>query len=405
MTAPVQRWARCRSLACAAMATADLDALLVAVLALLDGDADALEAPALGALRADTPAFQRAGFASGLTAALFVAAERCGVAPPATWRAYGEDQRREVATRLQRFAPVLDTALGALAGADVPALPVKGAVLAEGRWAAAGLAGARPMSDLDLLVAPAQRERAIAALAGCGYRLVERSPWEDTVLAWGDGSVGRTDGESADHNGKIELHPGWVERLHHYLVDDGGLLLGELATPGELGGRACLRLDDAALALHVLGHLAATVIRAETRPMHVLDAVLCLEALDDDDRARLSALGRHIDARLLAPALWLVARYRPHAVPDGLLEGSMARLGPRARRRLEHSDRQAVLRDPSNRTTVAWREAFTTTAAERLAMARQALAPPGVDGRGGGTLGLAVQAERARRLLRVPGRR
>ncbi|MEZ5261205.1 MAG: hypothetical protein R2755_05375 [Acidimicrobiales bacterium] len=109
----------------------------------------------------------------------------------------------------------------------------------RGRWAAAGLAGRAPCRTWTCWW-PLATERAIAALAGCGYRLVERSPWEDTVLAWGDGSVGRTDGESADHNGKIELHPGWVERLHHYLVDDGGLLLGELATPGEQAdGPAC----------------------------------------------------------------------------------------------------------------------------------------------------------------------
>ncbi|MCC6434688.1 MAG: nucleotidyltransferase family protein [Acidimicrobiales bacterium] len=382
------------------MTSADHDALLVATLGLLDGRADALDHPGLAAMRADAAAFRTAGFASGLTAALATLAGRAGAALPPAWTAYCADQRAEVSARLARFEPVLAIALGALHDAGVAALPVKGAVLAAEVWPDAGLVGSRPMSDLDLLVAAGARSAAVGALAACGYRLIERNDWEDTFLAWGDGSVGRLDGESAEHNGKIELHPGWVERLHHYLVDDGGVLVAQ-ARAGRLAGRPCLRLDDAALTLHVLGHLAATVVRAEVRPVHVLDAVLCLERLDDGGRRRLAMLAQQVDARLVAPALWLVARYRPAAVPDGLEAASLARLGRRARAQLGRTDRRAVLRDAGRRTDLAWREAFTGSTGERLAVARQALVPPAVERRDGrGPFGLGTQLRRVGRAAR-----
>jgi hypothetical protein len=248
------------------------------------------------------------------------------------------------------------------------------------------------MSDIDVLVAPAQRDRAAAVLEAAGFRRTDRAPWEDTFLAWGDGTVGRIDGESADHNGKIEVHPGWVERLHNYLVDDGGLLLAE-AGPGALAGVPCRRLDRAAFALHVVGHLSATVVRAEVRPLHVLDAWWCLSDLAGAtaDQERFARLAGLLDARLVAPGLWLVERHRPGSVPAALLEESTARLGARAAARLASTEPRCVLRDPARRTAIGWRTAFATSRAERRAMARQLVLPPAVERRGSTAVGVQLR--------------
>lgn len=375
------------------------DGLVRLVLELLDERAPPnFAAEALAPLVEDEATFRAVAFASGLTAAIAGLAGRRAVALPPAWVPYAEEQAGQVAARQRRFEALLPLALGALHDAGVAALPVKGAVLATERWP---LAGCRPMSDIDLLVAPDQRGRAAEALVAAGYPLVDSSDWEDTFLAWGDGSVGRTDGESAEHNGKIELHPGWVERLHNYLVSDGGALLGPggAATMGSLAGVACLRLDAAAMALHVVGHLSATVIRAEVRPLHVIDALLCLEVLDDTGWQRFAALADLVDARLVDPGLWLATRYRPASVPAAVAERRRHALRAQARNRLAGCEPAAVYRDPARRTGLAWRAAFTTATAERLAMGRQALVPPASDRPpGGGPLGLGSHVRRAVRL-------
>ncbi len=319
-------------------------------------------------------AFRAAGFASGLTALIAVLAERDGVELPDDWAGYLDEQRGEVAARTRRFAEVLPRVLTALHDAGVAALPVKGAVVAPG-WPDPL---ARPMADLDLLVTPADRDRARDALVATGLPLQHRAPWEDVFLAWGDGSVGRLDGESAAHNGKIELHPGWVERLHHYLVDDGGALWRE-SSDGVVAGVACRTLPGWAVAAHVLGHLAAAVIRAEVRPMHVVDAVVVLVGLDEAEREALRRFQRGLDPRLVAPALWLVGAYRPDVVHDAEVAVACARLPVAAAARLAAVGPAAVLRDPATRTIVRWRMAFTRSPVERAHVARQALAPPAIE--------------------------
>ena len=347
----------------------------------------------------DKDRFARAGFASGLTATLAGLHNQAGLELPPAWRAYAEEQLAAVTARQDHFAHLLPIVLSALDGAGVPALPVKGAVLATQVWPVAGW---RPMSDIDVVVAPADRARAGAALIAAGLVQTDTSDWEDTFLAWGDGRVGRIDGESPDHNGKVELHPGWVERLHNYLVDDGGLLLGE-ARPGRVANEAALCLSPAALALHVVGHLSATVVRAEVRPLNVVDAVLCLRRLVPncaglDPREEFAELAGRVDPRLVEPGMWLVQQHRPELVAAR----STARLSARARSRLAGASRASVLRDPNRRTSLGWRMAFADTGAQRRAVLRQWMVPPTADLRRAGAGGsLRLQWSR---LARITGR-
>jgi hypothetical protein len=324
--------------------------LLLAVLARLRGQSAVL--PEWSA--ADT---RMAGLATGLTAL----AGELGLFDdsPAEIAAYVAEQRAEVALRVQRFRELTPEVVGALAAAAIPVVPVKGAALVEGVW---GHEHTRPMADIDLIVAAHHRSQAAAVMARAGWQLQSSTAYEDTFLAWGDGSAGRTDGESAAHNGKVEVHPGWVEFLHGYTVE------GFEVEPATF--------DHAALTVHVIGHLSSTVVRAEVRAVSVVDVWWCAQR--DLDWVRVSELMARTDPRLTAPGLWLVARCLPDLLPEGLLAAELARLPKRARAQLHRTHAADVLRDPHERTTLMWRESFARSMRERKAIIRQMLRPNGV---------------------------
>lgn len=299
---------------------------------------------------------QTAGLATGLTAL----AGEVGLFDdaPAEIAAYVAEQRKQVAMRVERFRALTPEVIGALAVAAIPVVPVKGAALVEGVW---GHEHTRTMADIDLIVAPHHRSQAAAVMSRSGWSLQSTTVYEDTFLAWGDGGVGRTDGESAAHNGKVELHPGWVEFLHGYIVE------GFEVEPATF--------DHAALTGHVIGHLSSTVVRAEVRAINVVDVWWCAQR--DLDWVRVSELMAHTDPRLTAPGLWLVARCLPELLPDGLLAAELARLPKRARAQLHRTHAADVLRDPNQRTTLMWRESFARTMHERKAIIRQMVRPNG----------------------------
>ncbi|MFZ4720663.1 MAG: nucleotidyltransferase family protein [Ilumatobacteraceae bacterium] len=305
---------------------------------------------------------QRNGLATGLTAL----AASVGVFDDASAevRAYVDEQRGQVAARAERFRRLTPQVLGALAAADVPVVPVKGAILggSSGDPAVWPHPELRPMSDIDLLVPPRHRAAAAAVLVRAGSTLHASDDHEDTFLAWGDGSVGRTDGESADHNGRIEVHPGWVEFLHGYSVHGfDPIARAHRRADGQW------RLDDASFAVHVIGHLASTVVRAEVRAVNVLDVWFLHDAGLDWDAV--GAAMRDVDVRLTAPGLWAADRFLHGVVPSPLLRRELDRLG--AAHVLDGLDVAAVLREPTQRTTSRWRSAFADGMAERAAVARQ----------------------------------
>lgn len=328
---------------------------------------DAVVAACRGAVPQPLPSWsladvQRVGLATGLTAlagqmGLFDAADD-------DVRAYVAEQQTEVAARAARFVDLTPRILAAFAATDVPVVPVKGALLggSAGDGAVWTHPDTRPMSDIDLLVDPRHRAQAAAVLVRAGCSLHSTEGHEDTFLAWGDGSVGRTDGESAAHNGRIEVHPGWQEFLHGYTVHG--------FDPFERAARRSddqWRLDDASFATHVVGHLASTVVRAEVRAVNVLDVWFLHERGLDWHAVGDSMRG--LDPRLTTPGLWMVDRVVPGIVPPALLERELARL--RGAVTLALTPAAAVLRDPTQRTTGRWRADFTQERVERIGVLRQ----------------------------------
>jgi hypothetical protein len=329
--------------------------LVDAVLARVQGRDVAVPAWSLATL-------QQVGLATGLTAL----AGSLGLFDDAADDvvAYVREQQGQVQARADRFAALTPKVLAALAAADLCAVPVKGAVLGGSADGAAvwPSPGARPMSDIDVLVPARYRAQAGAALARAGWSLHATEPHEDTFLAWGDGSVGRTDGESADHNGRVEVHPGWVEFIHGYTANGF-----DIEAHAERRADGQWRLGDTAFAVHVVGHLASTVVRAEVRAVNVLD-VWFLQQRGLDWEAMAPVL-RSVDARLTGPGLWLVDRFVPGLVPSDVLRGELARL--RHPELLIGLEAAAVLRDPTQRTTSRWRSAFAQSMGEQTGVARQ----------------------------------
>jgi hypothetical protein len=304
---------------------------------------------------------RRAGFATGLTALL---AEVDAAAFGPELGDYLADQREQVAARVERFRPVIGMALAALHAVGVPATPVKGAELVNGIWP---WPSARPMSDIDLIVPTQLRAQAGAAMVAAGFAFESASPNEDAFRAWGDGTAGRSDGESVAHNGRVEIHPGWGEFLHGYVV--AGAPVAAHTTMRPLCGSDCFRLDLDGVTAHVVGHLSSSVVRCEVRAVNIVDVWFCHRA--SADWSAVSELLDGCDPRLAGPGLWLVSRLLPGVVPGELVDRHVARLPVEARRLLECTDPSATLRDPSSRTTLRWRQAFAMHGTERLAVLRQ----------------------------------
>jgi Uncharacterised nucleotidyltransferase len=338
-----------------------------------------------------------AGFRTGLAAALGAWSHDARVDLPADWAPWLAEQRAAVAARHARFADARGHVLRALDAAGVAAVPVKGAVFSAGAWPTPD---ARPMADLDLLVAPAARDAARHALVGAGLPVIGTAAWEDTYLAWPGEEPLRRDGESPGHPGKVEIHPGWVERFHDYLVDDGALVTGR-ARPGELAGAPCHRLDTVGFAAHVIGHLAACVVRSDVRALHVVDAVVVLRWLDPPRRAELAALWVRLDPRLSGPAVWLLGALRPDDLPEPLVAASFGRLGPAAHRHLRGTAPSWVLRGGRRRTTWAWRRSFASGLGEHARVTRQLVVPASGDRAGNDRGGpVALQVRRLGRVAR-----
>jgi len=190
---------------------------------------------------------------------------------------------REVAglrIRAALLSAALDEALRALSRRGIPVVPLKGPVLAERLYADPAL---RPSTDLDLLVADADFDRAAAALEELGYSL-DRS--------W-------TAAYQRRHHHHVSLHrPGAPTiELHHRAVSGFGTFL-----PGEdLISRAqpyvtatgapalVLSAEDELLylCLHAAGHLFQRLGWLE-------DVALLLERHRDLDRKVVTQRARTI---------------------------------------------------------------------------------------------------------------
>jgi hypothetical protein len=218
-----------------------------------------------------------------------------------------EDERNRL--RIDRLHAELAATLAALAANGIPVMPLKGAILTTTRGTDPHR---RPMSDVDLLVHPVDRDAARATLTGIGYRRrLDRSRWptHDTFELPGNERVVTMDGEHPDNPRRIELH---VEVKRHLWgwVDDDDLtpFLWAGASSGRVLGEAAVLPTLPALLAHLAIHATSDLLLARGRLIQWLDIVEMAPmtaAIVGDGLTRLP------HPRLVFPALRLAARRLP----------------------------------------------------------------------------------------------
>jgi hypothetical protein len=171
---------------------------------------------------------------------------------PATWR-QRVIKRRHVTLRANgHLADTLVEVLAGLEAAGVPAMPVKGLVIADQLY---GDLGARPCADLDVLVQPADLPRARVVLQAVGFaqRVVPR--YKALVHQFHDPAWGR--GAGADHV-RLELHWAlWADSERR--LGTGGLW--DRSVPGTLLDQPIRTLSIEDTLLHLAIHRTRSALR------------------------------------------------------------------------------------------------------------------------------------------------
>lgn len=275
-------------------------------------------------LRAQTTGWDAGGWAAlrwaiqvhGAAPLLHRALAPAAAALPPGLRAYLAEQHQLSGQRVALLLGELGALLDACRAAEVEVLALKGSLLATGYYAEPGL---RPMSDLDLLVRPADEARLLAVLAGLGYQPRERH-WKHLTLALpaGSGPVVYWHGDHPDNPRSLDLHTRLHERflsLAYDLTDDAWAG----SAPSLLLGRPARVLAPATLLHHLAIHATSDITDRRLRLLHLHDIALVARALSHADwQALVAGARRRRGERMIYPALLLAARYFT-AVPPAVL--------------------------------------------------------------------------------------
>ncbi len=175
-----------------------------------------------------------------------------GSAVPSGWRERVMRRRHVTLMTNAHLADTLFDILGALDGADVPAIPVKGLVVAEQMY---GDLAARPCADLDVLVRPADLPVAREALRSIGFTQRAVPRYKALVHEFHDPAWGR--GADNDHV-RLELHWALWADSERRLGTKG---LWERSVPGTLMDRPVRTLSREDTLLHLAIHRTRSALR------------------------------------------------------------------------------------------------------------------------------------------------
>jgi hypothetical protein len=247
----------------------------------------------------------------GVTPLLAKTLRWCG---PAPWQAFVQDQRRQTLMRHGRITAVLEQVHRQASAAGLPVIALKGAALhALGVY----VPGERPMADIDLLVRPADAQRAADVLAALDYAQTAAT-WKHQVFE-PQARQGRTSalpvGEHAERPVKIELHTRIAERLPRAETDITEQVFPPSAQPGinpYPSSHALLR--------HLLLHAGANMCDRGLRLMHLHDlARLAARTSQADWEALLATAAAPRTLWWALPPLELLERYQPGLIPAQVL--------------------------------------------------------------------------------------
>jgi hypothetical protein len=232
---------------------------------------------------------------------------------PDSWAKFLGEQQRHMRLREPRARELLARLDDATRARDIPIVPLKGsALLALGVHGE----GVRPMSDIDLLVAPGKAAALAETLQSLGYRPSHTIP-RHTVFVPVDQALPETFGEHVDIPFRIELHPAIAEHLPISLVDITARLWPRDAHPG-----ANSYASNGALFCHLLLHTAGGMRTNTLRFMQLIDLARFAPRVTREEWSWLTANGE--DAWWMYPVLRMVARFFPDAIPADALAATRA---------------------------------------------------------------------------------
>jgi hypothetical protein len=230
---------------------------------------------------------------------------------PSTWTTFLDEQRSHTHARHGRIRELLLSIDQKARETGVAATALKGAALHR-----LGLyeAGDRPMADVDLLVRPADVERAAVLLMSLGFRQSAET-WKERVFTPVDDSVSAQFGEHAANSLKIELHDRICEKLPFYLTDISKSIFPSRPTAGlnDYPSNACLML-------HLLLHAAGSMAFQSLRILQLHDIALLAGRMSDADWNEIGE-SRLPGARMwwAYPPLEMTSRYYEATVPKHVL--------------------------------------------------------------------------------------
>jgi predicted nucleotidyltransferase len=242
---------------------------------------------------------------------------------PAGWQEFLESQREFGLERERAVDQLLSRLDSALRDTSAAAVALKGSAL---RRLALYAPGERPMSDVDILVDAAGRERVAAAMAKLGYVPAYDTP-RHTVYESGLKSAPVDFGEHPRNLHQIDVHEELNEELPVQKVDITACVRPALANAG-LNAYP----DRAALMTHLLLHAAGNLRVKSLRQVQLHDIALLAPTLDAADWRRLLEPGSW-GLWWMLPPLRLIARYYPGTIPAAVIQdvqaaaGSLLRLG------------------------------------------------------------------------------
>ncbi|MCI0521482.1 MAG: nucleotidyltransferase family protein [Chloroflexi bacterium] len=252
----------------------------------------------------------------------------------------------------------LERGLSALEAEGILALAIKGAALAHTLYAEPGL---RPMSDLDLLLAEDQLERAAQVIEGLGYVQAEMQTWQGVArLVTYEASYVRKTAATDYH---LELHWGLIggEASRYRPAVDWFWEQSELWQ----GTRAWRTLSPAAHFLYLAAHLLIKHGGGGERLIWYYDLYQLMERVELDWDLIVSKAGEFRWAGAVSAALRGVERRFGVGAPAGVVEALEVRTLPFDRRYLQ---RKAHSRGAWQQSLLAF-ETFTWRARLRYILA------------------------------------
>ena len=246
---------------------------------------------------------------------------------PPQWQAFLVDQHEHIAaraTRIQALRAVIDARAR---HAGIAYIGLKGCALLDlGLYAP----DERPMSDIDLLVRPADLEGLQEVVVSLGYQNLYTT---DRHAVFGPElpSKPHNFGEHRDHPVRIELHPRVYETLPVSVVDITRRLWPAAPHAGENP-----YASKAALLAHLLVHAAGSMRLHVMRAMHLCDIARVARSLDEREWETLTRCATR-DGWWMYPPLVSAECLLPGSVPATALQGLRRHCPPWLRRRMERN--------------------------------------------------------------------